>query len=312
MGWKIVFFIFLLLAFYFLFDWMGQERILRKYLKRTYRSLDAQARRRLRENRRALLLMQKQKGFWYRVEQRLIYSGLQQRLPGLTPEVFIVLILLLSAAVYVPAAWVAGTVLGGLAGIGLVLGIGYLCLSTLMAKNYRSVNDNLLKFLDFLGNYSITAGEVTGILNQISKYMDEPLKSVLDECYYEAQTSGDASLALLSMAEKIEHPKFKELVRNIEISIRYSADFTSLVLNSRRSVREHLRTRQERKALVNEAVINMILLAGMSVIILISVEQLIGTSIWLLLCFTLPGRIALAAILIIFGLLYRQVRNMDR
>lgn len=181
-----------------------------------------------------------------------------------------------------------------------------------MSRNYRSVNDNLMKFLDFLGNYSITAGEVTGILNQISRYLEEPLKSVLDECYYEAQTSGDVSLALLSMAEKIEHPRFKELVRNMEISVRYSADFTALVHNSRRALREHMRTRQERKALVNEAMINMLILAGLSAVILIAVEQLIGASMKQILLYSLPGRISLTVIIVIFVLLYRKIRRLDQ
>ena len=180
-----------------------------------------------------------------------------------------------------------------------------------MSRNYKAVNDNLMKFLDFLGNYSITAGEVTGILNQISKYLDEPLKSVLDECYYEAQISGDTSLALLAMAEKVEHPRFKELVRNMEVSVRYSADFTALVHNSRRAVREHMRTRQERKALVNEALVNMLILAGMSVVILLAVEQLIGVSMRQLMLRTLPGRISLTVIIFIFGLLYLQIRKLD-
>ncbi len=173
----------------------------------------------------------------------------------------------------------------------------------------RSVNNNLLKFLDFLGNYSITAGELTGIFPQISKYVDEPLRTVLDQCSYEAQTTGDVSLALMSMAEKIEHPKFKELVRNMEISVRYCADFTMLVNSSRRNIREYLRMCGERRSLMREAFINMALLLAMSAVTLTVVDGLIETSVWRLLWVTWPGRTALgltAFILLLFaGKVYR-------
>ena len=133
-------------------------------------------------------------------------------------------------------------------------------------------NENLLKCLNFLGNYSLTAGEITMILGQVSRYVEEPLKGALEECAYEAQTTGDSSLALLSMAERIEHPKIKELARNLEISIRYMADLTTLVDSSRRSAREYLRMEEERKGMLREAGINMALLLGMSVFALLTVD----------------------------------------
>lgn len=93
------------------------------------------------------------------------------------------------------------------------------------------------------------------ILGQVSRYVEEPLKGALEECAYEAQTTpGDSSLALLSMAERIEHPKIKELARNLEISIRYMADLTTLVDSSRRSAREYLRMEEERKGMLEEQV----------------------------------------------------------
>ena len=129
----------------------------------------------------------------------------------------------------------------------------------------------------------------------------------MDECYIEARTTGDVGLALLSMAEKIEHTKFKELVQNIEISGRYCADFKVLVTSSRRSVREYLRMGEERKGMLREAVINMILLLLMSGVVLLSVEGLLGVSVGTLLFDSLPGKLALSVIAIIVLLFGRQI-----
>ena len=298
--------------FLLLFVWFASESLIGRMMRRTFDTMDAAARQRVHENRQLLIDFQERTGFLYRIEQRLMYCGLTGKYRWLTSEVWILINLMVSGAGYFLTLIFSRNFLIALSVLVVIQIVRYLLESYLMGKNYRAVNDNLMKFLEFLGNYSITAGEVTGILKQISKYMEEPLRSVLDECYYEAQTSGDSGLALLAMAEKIEHPRFKELVRNMEISIRYSADFTALVRSSRRSVREHMRTRQERKTIVNEALVNMLILAAMSIVILIAVEQLIGTSMQEILFYTWPGRISVTIILVIFMLLYHQIRNLDK
>lgn len=83
-------------------------------------------------------------------------------------------------------------------------------------------------------------------------------------------------MALLSMAERVEHPKFKELARNMEVSVRYCADFSALVNGSRRSLREYLRVAQERRSMLREGAVNLALLAGMSAVVLLIVGRFTG------------------------------------
>lgn len=264
-------------------------------MRRGKEGMDEAARRRLLENRRQLLTLQKEHSIWYRLEQELNYSGWKRRFPFLTAELWVAGNFLSAAVVFL----ILTAALGwrkALAGVAAGLILEYMVLCICKARAFRSVNTNLIKFLDFLGNYSITAGEITGIFKQISKYVDEPLQTVLDECSYEAQTTGDSSLALLVMAEKIEHPKFKELARNMEISIRYCADFTALVNSSRRNMREYLRMREEQKSLMRESAINMALLLIMSAATLMVVDGLIEVSVWIILFMTWPGRAAVGIV----------------
>ncbi len=266
-----------------------------RLMKRSKVGMDEAARRRLLENRRRLLTLQKEHSAWYRLEQELNYSGWKRRLPFLTAELW------MAGNVFATALLTVFLVMGfgwrrAFLGIGSFWGAEYLVFYICKVRAFRSVNANLIKFLDFLGNYSVTAGELTGIFTQISKYVEEPLRSALDECSYEAQTTGDTGLALLVMAEKIEHPRFKELVRNMEISVRYCADFSLLVNSSRKSLREYLRLGEERVSMLREAVINMVLLLLMSGFTLIIVDGLTDVCVWSLLWETLPGRIALGAV----------------
>lgn len=309
---KILIFACLFVGFLLLFRRIRWLERIRRLLKQTRESMDQATRQRMLQSRSTLLSMQSEHSLWMRVEQELQYSGLKRRFPFLTAENWIVGNAVCGAAVFavaqffVPKWWLA------LGVSGVLFGGEWLLLAAAKARAMQSVNQNLLKFLDFLGNYSVTAGEVTGIFNQVSRYVEEPLKSALDECYYEAQVTGDASLALLSMAEKIEHPQLKELVRNMEVSIRYCADFKAFVNGSRRSVREYLRSGGERKSMLREAAVNIVLLLGLSGFILLTVDGLIEVSIWHILLFTWPGRIALSVIAVIFLLFAGQIYRLGK
>lgn len=309
---KVVLFIELLSGFLLLFWWIRRDSIIHNLTYHAYENMEQAARKRAEDRRSTLLLKNTRKGILFHLEQQLLYSGLTDKIPFLTPELWITGNLILVALCYT-----IGTILSNNWWFGFLIILifevsVYLLQNLLVLRNYNAVDRELLKFLDFLGNYSITSGEVTIILKQISGYLEEPLKSVLEECYYEAQTTGDTGMALLSMAEKVQHPKFKELVRNMEISMRYSADFTILVSQSRKSIREHMRMRQEQKALASEAWVNILILGAMTVIILKTVEVLIGVPIQDILLKTWVGRGCLMGILVILFLFYNKIRKLDR
>lgn len=280
-------------------------------LRRTQADINAASRQRSLAGRQSLLALQQEHSLWYSIERRLQYSGLGIRFPGLTAEWWLVGNAVCAAGIFLAAA-LAGGVLSAAAAVAAA-GLAEGCVMRhLQERNLKRTENNLTKLLDFLGNYSITAGEVTGVFSQVSRYMEEPLKSALDACCYEASTTGDAGAALLAMAERIEHPKFKELARNLEISIRYCADFKALVNGSRRSLREYLRMAQERKGMLREAMISLILLLGMSAAVLTIVGNLTGSSVWQLVTGTLPGRAGIG-ILLLIGLMFRgQLRRACR
>ncbi len=284
-----------------LFLWSRRERIPGRLWRRAYGSLEAAAAKRVQDNRRSLQLFRGKRTFWQRMEQRLLYSGLTGRFSFLTPELWILGNLTGGVTVYflallLGAAWHRALLAAG--GLWLLV---HAVLNRRMSRNYNATDENLMKFLDFLGNYSITSGEITAVLGQVSPYVGEPLRGVLDACYYEAQTSGDTGIALLAMAEKLEHPKFRELVRNLEVSLRYSADLKVLVSQSRRSLREYARMRQERKSLIREAWINILILGAMTAVILKAI-----------MFHTPPGIGCLAVIGGILLLFYRQVRLLNQ
>lgn len=309
---KTVIYIFLFILLFCMFSLLFYEIRLGRYFRelflRTRADLDASWRQRILDGRKRLLELNQEHTPLVSAERMIQYSGLSIYLPGLTAEWWIAGNTVILTLIFLAVIMIFGF-LPAIALTALLAGAEVLLIRLMRLRNLRKVGANLLKFLDFLGNYSVTAAEVTGVFNQVSRYMDEPLRSALDACYYEAQTTGDAGLALLSMAEKIEHPKFKELARNMEISIRYCADFSAMVSSSRRSIREYLRVSQERRGMLREAAVNMILLLGMSAVVLSVVGFLTEFSLWELMTGTLPGRVGIVILLAVFAAFAGQLHK---
>lgn len=260
----------LVTGFFLLFRELGTLKRIADALKKTRNGMNAASRQRSLADRQNLLSMQEKHSRWYSLEQQLQYCGVKKRFPGITAEWWLLGNLGAASMLFTLVSAIGGAGPAAVVLLGCA-GLERLFLRRLRKVNLRRTEENLTKLLDFLGNYSITSGEITGIFGQISRYMEEPVKSALDACCYEAATTGDVGMALLAMAERIEHPKFKELARNMEVSVRYCADFSVLVNSSRRSLREYLRVAQERRGMLREGAINLVLLAGMSIVVLLIV-----------------------------------------
>lgn len=308
---KIVGFSCLFLGFFLVFSKMRWLEGIKRLFQRTQMGLEDAARQRSLANRQNLMRIQKENSLLFLLEQELNYTGLRVYFPFLGVENWIVGSAAAGLAVFLGVWAVTKSGAAAAAALAGVYFGEYIGMRFCRARANKAVNDNLLKLLDFLGSYSITAGEITGIFQQISRYMEEPLRSALEECCYEAQLTGDVNLALLSMAEKVEHPKLKELARNLEISIRYCADFTTLVNSSRKNMREYLRSIEERKGMLREGMLNMLLLLGLSLFVLVTVDRLIAASVWELLLHTMPGRISIGVMAVIFLLFVGKINKMQ-
>ncbi len=270
LGIKLLILSFLFGGFFLLFRELEALKRIADTLKKTRIGMNAASRQRSLADRQKLLSVQEKHSRWYSMEQQLQYCGVKSRFPGITAEWWLLGNLAAASMIFTAVSLLRGPGLGA-AAVLLCGVLESLIFRRLRKLNFRRTETNLTKLLDFLDNYSVASGEITGIFGQISRYMDEPIKSALDSCCYEAATTGDVSMALLAMQEHIEHPKFKELARNIEVSVRYCADFSVLVNSSRRSLREYLKVSQERKGMLREAAVNLGLLAGMSAAVLLIV-----------------------------------------
>lgn len=295
-----------------IFYQLKKSGILKLKVKEAYETMDNASLNMARQHRNRLLQIDKEESIFDKMTYRFIYSGLGKRFSFLKMELWLLIQLVMAAGVYFLTILISQKWMVALVVAVLFLFALHGLESLFILKNYKEVDENLLEFINLLGNYSITSGDVTGVLHQVSKFMNEPLKGVLEECYFEAQTTGDNLLALHSLADKIEHPKFKEIIISLEVCSRYSADFTVLVKSNRRMLQDYMRAKKERASIAREAITYMFILLGMLVVVLMLTDNMINTSIWDIMFHTTVGKIALGIILFIVIIFYWQITITEK
>ena len=233
--------------------------------------------------------------FFANLDRALEYSCIKRRYPKVTSEKFVAGLSVICALLLISAGMLYGFVISLIVNC-VFLAFVYILIRCMEISALKKTGDDLPRLLDLLGSFAATGAVYSNIFGQISIYMNEPLRSVFDECAAEGRMSGDISLALLSMADKIEHPQFKQLIRNMEITSRHSEDITGLVASTRRSLRDYIREASRRKTILRESAINMILLLIMSFAVLAITASLSETTPSAVLFGSLPGKISLGVI----------------
>lgn len=255
--WKIGIFAFITFAFTILFYYLRKTRIISVTVQNTYNDLTMKNVL-LNKNGKKLI---KKDGIWDKWLKLYTYSRIDKIFVFLTPELWLAIIIIFGAFVFLfSLIFIKDLFLNIILGF-VASGILFFFEMMLSFHNYQNVDKELIQFLNMLGSFSLSAQEVTSVFRRVSKFMQDPLKSVLIECYEEARTSGKPEEALRNMARKIEHPQFKEIIKNLEIAIKYSGDFTIVVKSNRQIIQNYMSAKQEKKSLASESMLNMFIMA---------------------------------------------------
>ncbi|MBO7096118.1 MAG: type II secretion system F family protein [Lachnospiraceae bacterium] len=299
----------LLAGFYGLMEGFRTTENIKKTAGVLSRRLDEKGRENALRKREAIRMRADRDGIWPRIDRALVYSGIVRLLPGLTTEKFIAMMSVACALIFISSGIAAGVIAGGIIKLVFLFSV-YAFIKLLEIRNLRKTGEDLPRLLDLLGSYAASGAVYSNIFGQISIYMNEPLRTVFDECGAEGRLSGDISLALLTMADKIEHPQFKQLIRNMEITSRYSEDIAGLVSDTRRSLRDYLKESSDRKAMLRESAINMVLLMVMSYVVIAISASLAETQVSTVVLGSIPGRVTLGVLGAVLMMFFAQAASL--
>ena len=135
---QIIYILLFLLVFAVFFLMFGRIRwleILYGMLQKGRDGIDEAARRRLLEDRKRLINLQKEHSLWYRLEQELNYSGWKQRFPYLTAELWAAVNVIVGVILFLILAVTFGW-RNAVFGAGIAYGAEYLILCFVRQKHF--------------------------------------------------------------------------------------------------------------------------------------------------------------------------------
>ncbi len=241
------------------------------------------------------------------IEENIRYSGLLHKYRFLTPEIMLMIMIAVSAAIAVlgvmikiPWYMVGLTVAVYIAGTEFIF-------QRMRNARMDKTEGELLTLINAVDGYAGTSDDIISILENAARMLDadSPLRDEIVTATAQARNSGRETDALSLLMMNIEHPFFKTFVRNLEISSRNNANYKAIVAESRGLLKSYIDNSAKLKNIYSNGRMNiMILLAACVMSVFIVSDMLIGTSIKdliVLISSNVIGQILIGAIIAVFA-----------
>ena len=232
------------------FNYLVTERALRRNLEDLYSNLRgmAIARGKSEAELQAMYGNRAKVSFIDKFDEALKYSGIAFKYNWLTTELCIVMLVVFNAAVFI-ICLIASSFL-----VAIVLCLGCnglfaIYIARKRKKNYESVENGLITFINTIDAYSATTSDLVTLLEQSVNSVDGAFRSYIIQTIDDAKSNGDLSQALSVCEDRVEHPFFKMLVRNLNIASRNTANYSEIIKGCRSRLQEDLANTQKTQAI---------------------------------------------------------------
>lgn len=184
--------------------------------------------------------------FLGRLDERLAYSGIKDKFKWMTTEIYLLFVIMVVVLVVTVVVLIKGVLWGIVSGILTVLVLD-LMLVLVVARRNASTESVMLQFMNIIDNFSKTSDDLISIMEKSSRYVDAPLGPQIYDAVIEAKNSGDTVQAIQSLQDKVKNKHFKVLMRNLEISSRYEANYSEIVEDCRDIFHNYIKSEKEKR-----------------------------------------------------------------
>lgn len=173
------------------------------------------------------------KGLLSHIDDNLRYSGIQANYPIVTTELYLTVLVIISVVMFLLISIMSGSMIYGAAAIALMLFITELYFNGRRRSRYIRVEDELLPLINSIDAYAGATDDLINILERSVPVLTGPLKNAILSAVSASKRTGNSSEVLRQLEDSIEHPFFKKLIRNLEISSRHSANYKDIITECR-------------------------------------------------------------------------------
>jgi len=312
-GLEILLFVFLFLASYFLFTYLKNNNVIARSIRNLYNKSEADVAERQRLEKMQQIEMGNidNESILLKLDRAIIYSNIRKYIPFLNSNIFI-----FSMITFASIALILGTIFADFF-IGLLLAViiilfYIITILFLSNRNYKKVEEDIVTFMNLIENYAKTNNDLVSIFGKVYPYLDEPLKSHVQEAYYLGRRTGDTDLALETLQNSVQHRRFREIIRNLAICSHYEANYEEIIEDTRSQFMEYLAGKRERAAMVRNARIELVILCATSGVVMYMMGSFIGENIIAALRESFIGKIILVYLVLVLAIVIYNFAFLGR
>lgn len=231
-------------------EYLVTERVLRRNIEDLYSNLYgiAVARRKSEAELQAMYGNRAKASFIDRLDEALTYSGIAFKYNWLTTELCIVILVITNLIVFVTVI-IISNFFAAVVSCAVVDSIFVLYINRNRKKNYEEVEGGLISFVNTIDAYSATTSDLVTLLERSINSVDGILREYIIQAIDNARNKGDLSWALSVCEQRVEHPLFKMLIRNLNLASRNTANYSEIIKGCRQRLQEELTNTQKIKAI---------------------------------------------------------------
>lgn len=208
------------------------------------------------------------KGFITHVADNLEYSGLTVRLGWLTPELYIVIMTILSALLFAVGCMISGSLYVGIAVSAALWAAAEYMFARLRDYRYHKEEEQLLALVNCVESCAAESDDIIYILEKTAGMLEGPLHDELTRTVGLVKSGIQGGVALRGLEHRIEHEFFRTLIRNLEISSRNNANYREITAQCRNLLSEQLDNSKKLEGIYKEARMRLLTILAGSVVCL--------------------------------------------
>ena len=274
--------IFCAMLCYFLVKYMSDNSILKKATQQAYAKMnDAEKKRMDASERIKLKIGENDEGNWLdRMDKLVTYSGIKRKFKFISTDMIVIGYIVITTVCIILSNMIWHNPLFGMVAGLLVVALGQSTLVFLSNRQYKLVQENIIKFLNIIENFAATSNDLVTILERTAVYLENPLQDMIFRCVSEARASGDRRYALVRLQDEIQNSYFKELIRALRIGSNYEANYSEIIADSRDTIQKSLKYEEEKQSLRKNARVDMISLLAVGLMCDMMGASVVDMSLW--------------------------------
>lgn len=210
--------------------------------------------------------VQERDKLFFKIDMLINQSGIRRKIPFLGTEHQVVISAIAGTVFMVIMTKLWGLLTGLVCGIAVFF-LPFIILGIMAGKNKKNLEAQIVHFLNLIENYTKTEDNIITIFGKVYPYVSEPLSSALKDCYANANSTGDISMAFRALDARLGYEKFGSILRNLELCSKYEANYQVVVATSRDIMINHIKSEKKVKGIIEDAVIDLgVMLAAMFVL----------------------------------------------